>query len=351
MTPEERGRLVADLLTGAWRSVPSPLPSFPPVLDRLAPILVRQSSGGLAWNRLRSSSLGNHPDAAVLRDAYRFATLQGRLREKQLIEVTSHLRGRGIEPLLVKGWSLGRLYPEPGLRPYGDLDLLVRPSQFQEARRAITGAGAPRAPVELHTSFPMLADRDAAGLFHRSRQVDLDGTRIRILGAEDQLRLVALHGMSHGLCRPLWLCDLAVALERLPNGFDWSLATEGDPWLSEGVRCGLGLAKDLLKVNLAGAAVPDAWRARPLPSWLVPAALRAFGAESHYMDMDDPAELLHSPLALVRVARLRWANSIEVTYRRRAPWGRHPRLPYRILDYLSRGGGFLRRLSGRRPLP
>jgi hypothetical protein len=168
--------------------------------------------------------------------------------------------------------------------------------------------------------------------------------RIRILGAEDEFRMVALHGLSHGLCRPLWLCDLAVALETLPDGFDWRLATEGDPWLSDGVRCALGLAEDLLKVKLADAGVPEAWCTRPLPSWLVPAALRAFGAERHYMDLDDPTELLHSPSALIRAAMLRWANPLEVTYRRRAPWGNQPRLPYRILDYLIRSGGFLRRL-------
>jgi len=30
---------------------------------------------------------------------------------------------RGVEPILGKGWAIARLYPERGMRPYGDIDL------------------------------------------------------------------------------------------------------------------------------------------------------------------------------------------------------------------------------------
>jgi len=342
LTPEERGRVVAGILAGSWRSAPPPLRILPDDLEKVAPVLLRQSSGGLAWHRLRGSSLARHPAAAPLQEAYRYHTLKVRLLEHQLREVVSHLRDNGIEPILAKGWALGRLYPEPGLRPYGDLDLLVFPHQEKRAREVLSSPGAPMAPVELHTHFPMLADRCLDRLFEHSRLVSLEGVTIRTLGAEDQLRLVTLHGLNHGLCRPLWLCDVAAALESIPEEFDWQYAMWGERWLSEGVRCSLGLAGCLLELDLAGVGVPDPWRDGPLPSWLVPAALRAFGAGSHYMDQPDPGELLYRPRALLNVARLRWANPLEATYRRQAPWSDRPRLPYQAVDYVLRVGEFVR---------
>jgi hypothetical protein len=264
--------------------------------------------------------------------------------EQQLREVVSLLRNQGIEAILTKGWALGRLYPETGLRPYGDLDLLVFPHQLLRARDALTSPGSPTAPVELHTGFPMLADRCLDRLFEFSRLVSLEGVSIRILGPEDQLRLVTLHGLNHGLCRPLWLCDVAVALDAIPPEFDWGYAMRGDPWLSEGVRCSLGLVRELLQVDLGRVGVPATWQEGPLPAWLVPGALRAFGATRHYMDLLDPGELVLDPRALLQAARLRWSNPLEVTWRRRAPWNDRPRLPYQLLDYLVRGGGFLGRV-------
>lgn len=344
MSPEGRGRIVASLLSGSWRPHPPPARIPPEELERVSKVLLRQSSGGLAWHRLRGSDLSSHPAALPLRDAYRSHTLQVRLLERQLAETVSHLRDHGIEPILAKGWALGRLYPEPGLRPYGDLDLLVFPHQTQKARTALTAPGAPLAPVELHTGFPMLADRCLDRLFERSRMVGLGGVSIRILGAEDQLRLATLHGLNHGLCRPVWLCDVAAALESIPPDFDWGYAMRGDPWLSRGVGCSIRLVRGLLDVDLERAGVPERWKEGALPSWVLPATLRAFGASRHYMDLPDPSELVLDPRALLTAARLRWSNPLEVTWRRRAPWNNRPRLPYQVLDYLLRGGGFLRRV-------
>ena len=282
----------------------------------------------------------------LLQDGYRYHTVRVRLLERQLTEVIAYLQGRGLDPLLAKGWSLGRLYPEPGLRPYGDLDLLLLPEQVREGREALTEPMAPVAPVEIHSGFPMLSDRTPEALFERSRTVPFQGGTIRILGPEDELRLVCLHGLNHGLCRPLWLCDVAVLLERLPPRFDWNRAMEGEGWLSEGVRCALGLAEKLLGISLEAAGVPSPWRDPPLPTWLVPAALMAFSAKEHYLQAGDPGELLFQPRRLAMAARLRWVNPIEATYRRAAPWNDAPRFPIQLVDYLSRGLGFLRGIPG-----
>lgn len=310
------------------------------------------------------------------------------------MEVVRYFRQGGVEPVLVKGWSLGRFYAEPGRRPYGDLDLLVPHPDFERARELWGRPGRPFAPVELKSSLRMLRDRTARDLLRRSRLVSMaesdegggrrgesspdslpdpgaldpgaldpgalgpvdlapatpdrgagrEGVRIRILGAEDQLRLAALHALNHGLCRPVWLCDVGALLES-PSGaagsFDWDYAMAGEPWLSEGVAVALGLARDLLGVDLERAGVPPMWRSRPLPGWVLPAALRAFGARTHYMDDSHPAELLFTPGAMLREVRLRWVNPLEATYRMEAPWKGLPRLAVQTADYLKRSVRFL----------
>lgn len=338
------GRLAAALLTGAWRPAPSPPALSGEELSLLAPILHRNGSSGLAWNRIRGSSLEDLSGASLLRDGYRFHTVRVRLIERQLVAVVSFLRDRGVEPILAKGWALGRLYPEPGLRPYGDLDLLVHPGQAPRVKEVLSDPQRPQAPLEVHTGFPMLRDRSPDALLERSELVALSDTPIRILGPEDQLRLACLHGLNHGLCRPLWLCDVAVLLESLPSGFDWGYALRGDPWLSEGVRCSLGLAHEIFGVSLERAGVPDRWRTPPLPGWMVPAAMEAFGASRHYLDMGDPSELMLKPAAFLDAARLRWANPLEATYRREAGWDEKPRFPVQVFDYVSRGLGFVARI-------
>ncbi len=340
----DRGRSIARILAGAWRDSPTPIDVSPEELDRLTPILVRQGSGGLAWHRLQRTGLEAGPSPSTLQNAFRYHTLQVRLLEEQLRSVVSYLKGRDVEPILMKGWALGRHYPGPGLRPYGDLDLLVHPDQEAETRAALTDPESPHAPIELHTSIPMLRDRGFEELWDRSQQEKLLETPIRILGPEDELRLAALHGLNHGLCRPLWLCDIGAALEGLPGSFDWEYSARGEEWLTEGYRCGLLLARELLGISLEEAGVPGVLRIPNLPEWLPEAAFRAFGAKEHYLQVGDPGELLLNPKRLVRAAGLRWANPIEATYRREVPWDDSTRLPVQLRDYLYRVLGFLPRI-------
>ncbi len=269
--------------------------------------------------------------------------------ETQLRAILSFLRSRGVEPVLGKGWAVARHYPAAGLRPFGDLDLLIRPEEMGAAVEALNDPDHPMAPVEIHGSFHQLLDRSLADLLHRSRFVPLGDTEVRILAPEDHLRLLALHGFGHGHWRPLWLCDLAVFLEEIgkeEDPFDWELCMSGDRWRSEGVRCGLGLARALLGVELEKAGVPAAWRDPSLPEWLIPSVLRSWGARKHWLHMDDARELVGSPRKLLAVAGLKWSNPLEVTYRRGAPWNENPRLPYQVFDYLARGLGFIGGLPG-----
>jgi len=347
-----RGRLVARSLAGSWRSSPPQADLSPEELSVVGPILERQGSSGLAWATIRGTPLAELPEAGGLKDGFRHHTLQARLLEHFLLQAVPYFRDQGIEPMLAKGWAVGRLYPEAGRRPYGDLDLMVLPSDFQKAVLAQGSSDAPMARAELHQGFNELRDRSPKELFGRSRletltqPETLNGIQIRVFSPEDHLRLLALHALEHGLARPLWLCDLGVVLESLPGDFDWELCMWGEPWLSAGVRSALGLARSLLGVDLEEAGVPGPWREPPPPPWLETAALGALGADAHYMDLPDFGPLLNRPRGLLRAARLRWANPLEATFRMEAPWDEMPRFAVQAVDYLVRGVGFLGDLPG-----
>jgi hypothetical protein len=47
------------------------------------------------------------------------------MHASSLTRVVTRLREGGVEPVLVKGPSIARLYPERGLRPFEDLDFCV----------------------------------------------------------------------------------------------------------------------------------------------------------------------------------------------------------------------------------
>lgn len=260
--------------------------------------------------------------------------------EQQLPLLFGALRERGVEPILGKGWAIGRQYPLAGLRPYGDLDLLIRPSHLPAARQVRADWDGVPPFTEFHTRFRQLGDRSLDDLFGRSCLVDLHGVPIRVLGPEDHLRLLALHPLRHGLARPFWLCDVALLLETLPDGFDWDLCMAGARWEGEGVRCALGLVGALLGVDLRRAGVPTGWRAPGVPGWLIPSALKALGTTDHYLRAGSPEDQVLDPRALLRSARLRWPNAIEATARRRAPWSGLPRRPIQLMDYAARSAGF-----------
>jgi hypothetical protein len=237
---------------------------------------------------------------------------------------------------------VARLYPRPGLRPYGDIDVYVRTEQAPAARAALEQPGEDALPVDLHRGLSELDDRRSDEVFARSRIVRLGDTDVRVFGPEDHLRLLALHLLRHGAWRPVWLCDLALVLETLPPDFDWACFTSGDARRADAAACALRLAHELLGAGLEGVPA-EMWR-RTLPRWLVPTVLRQWGDgrfEPHGTRTPMAVEL-RRPRGLLRALRVRWPNAVEATVGRRARFDGFPRLPYQIGECLARTLRFAR---------
>ncbi len=268
----ERGSTVAAVLAGAWRRSPGPLPLSPSEVDAVVPLLAAGGAGGLGWHRLRSTALLTSASARELRQHYRLQTLQAAQRESAIRALLPRLRAAGVEPILIKGWSAARLYPDPGLRPSCDVDLCVPAERMPMAVAALSGAPLPCA-VDLHADIPDLEDRTWDAVLGRSRLVALGDVAVRLLGPEDQMRLMCLHLVRHGLARPLWLCDVATCLESLPADFDWDVCLAGRPHVARWVTCVVELACHLLDAQTTTAP-----RENEAP-WVERAVLWCWGTE------------------------------------------------------------------------
>src|SRR5215470_1553124 len=150
------GRRIATVLTGSWRHSPPPLQLSAEALDEITLGLVRLKTGALAWWRVRDSELRTSPAGGRLRDAYHLHGFQAAFHARDLSRIVTRLRDGGVDPVLVKGPAIARLYPERGLRPFGDLDLYVRPDQHNAASAIVDEWAGEFSPIDLHAGFTEL---------------------------------------------------------------------------------------------------------------------------------------------------------------------------------------------------
>lgn len=344
---EARGRLVAAVLAGAWRRMPPPLEQTPEELAEATPLLLESGAGALGWWRVRSSALQSTLEASHLQDAYRLYTLRSVLHRRSIADAATLLRGAGIEPMLVKGWAVARLYPEEGLRPYGDIDLCVRPDQYAAAGAVLNGARGRPYVVDLHQGFARLDGLSWEELYERSQVLKLGDAEVRVLGPEDHLRLLCVHLLRHGAWRPLWLCDIGAAVEHRHADFDWDHCLGRNRTRADWVACAIGLAHTLL-----GARVDDtpvAGRAGHLPGWLVPHVLKNWAAPFPSLYSPNSFErplitYLRRPAGIMRAIRQRWADPLEATIKVGGPLNDLPRLPFQVANLVWQAICFLKKV-------
>jgi hypothetical protein len=299
----------------------------------------------LGWWRVRHTDLSGAQNAAALHEIYRSLALAGLIQERAIKQVFTLLRRAGVEPLLLKGWAVARLYAQPGLRPLGDIDLLIRPSQDSTAWEVLYSEEGRQYLVDTwHEEYDKLDDRGWDALRARSTVVPLDEAEVRVLGPEDHLAFLCLHCLRHGAWNPLWLCDIGAALESRPPDFDWDLCLGRDRRRADWIACAVGLAHQLLGAEVGGT--PVAHRAENLPRWLVAHVLRQWERPDPNEHMPDPLikHFLRQPGAWPRAARRRWPDPVAATIRTHGPFNDLPRLPFQVWDFSRHTGRFLLRL-------
>jgi hypothetical protein len=190
-------------------------------------------------------------DTEVVKLAHRM------LLEVELERVASALAAEEFSMLLLKGPAVARtLYPDPALRPYGDLDVTVQDAGKDVLVAKLLNLGFTERPcppkedarthaehlekgADFHREFvtrdeqvvmELHADALQLGLNSRceverwARTVPVPGLPGAVmLGPEDQLVQLALHAHKHGFSRLIWLKDIDLLLRVHADALDWDL--------------------------------------------------------------------------------------------------------------------------------
>ena len=195
----------------------------------------------------------NRPSEAMLgkMQAAMRGNLLSRMRLKQILaSAVGLLREHGIEPVLLKGFGLAMLYPNPSLRQFGDIDLYVGLDDFHEACRLLrTLPGGynwgeevdsghqyniefGQYPMEVHrvsadVTDPEEHERYAAierdGLFDHTRRVNLDGFEVTLPSEEFMVFYSFFHAWHHFLTSGVGLrqlSDVAMTLHAFHGSLD-----------------------------------------------------------------------------------------------------------------------------------
>lgn len=173
------------------------------------------------------------------------------MRLKQiLVSAVKLLREHDIEPVLLKGFGLAMLYPNPSLRQFGDVDLFVGTSEFHKActlLRTLPGGynwGEEREvgrhyniefgqyPMEVHRvsadvedpkEQSLYATMEQDGLLEHPQRVDIDGFEVSIPSKEFAVFFTFYHAWHHFLETGVgWrqLSDVALALHTYHGQLD-----------------------------------------------------------------------------------------------------------------------------------
>jgi hypothetical protein len=189
------------------------------------------------------------PILARLRARFDENVLRNLALTTTLAELLGRLAGAGVEAMPIKGPALAiSAYGDLALRQFGDLDIVVRPADFDRARSLLRDWGyrpalelgdagertlrssdhhlpleheESKVRVELHWSLDngrpgRILDGD--WVWANARTVSLLGREVPALSWSALLVYLCVHGAKHGWTNLGWIRDVAGVLEAAPAG-------------------------------------------------------------------------------------------------------------------------------------
>lgn len=188
-----------------------------------------------------------------VRAANRASALGLAMLYRNIAPVLTRLTEADLEFLVIKGPALAySVYPEPFLRSFNDLDVIVRECDWGQMHRRLLKLGFesdenwPEPPpklmplcvyrhmkyrnrelgleVEVHYDDVLnagLKSRDVEGFWHRAVTVKIEDVLVKTLSLEDNLIHLCGHVHRHGYERLNWLSDIALILRDRAAEIDW----------------------------------------------------------------------------------------------------------------------------------
>jgi hypothetical protein len=143
-------------------------------------LLARQQLSGIA---LAASEEGwlelPEREESMLLDQHRSAMMWALDLERTLLRLSDRFDAAGVNHVVLKGPAIANaVYPDPSWRPFGDLDVLVRTVDWQQACEILRGAGFIRDLPEPRRGFDERFGKAASHSDRIGRQVDLHRTLV-----------------------------------------------------------------------------------------------------------------------------------------------------------------------------
>lgn len=243
------------------------LASSDPDWDDLLARVVRHGIPTLVYSHLHRLELQAAVPAHVwktLEGAYqaaRISTMRQRFESGRLLDA---LHAVGVETIPLKGLALREnVYPDPALRPSGDVDLLAPVDACERAEQVLQGLGyvpdetnhlrawynprnihhlvpyrLPEREVQVEVHWGLVSPGvdlhvDVQGLWQRAEAGEIAGRPVRLLAPEDLVAYVALHAAAtHRFLTGLrHLTDVVETIRYYRERLDWErLAARADRW-------------------------------------------------------------------------------------------------------------------------
>ncbi len=243
-----------------------------------------QRIGALLWRALGAAgsldALG--PDRSTLGDlaeAYRMEAVL--LLPRAVALAVRPLTDVGLEPVVFKGPAVAARYPEPGLRPMDDIDLLLPRADHHRALDALGRAGwrvtrpgvgghydtvlkhrdIPSFLLEVHYGLEEPSERatalDSERLWGQRQPLECAGTSVFGLPPAEEIVVLAAHAGKphHRFVRLVWMADLAMIVghaERHDIAIDWDRVLD----VARTARCEPVVGAALAMARRAGLDVP-----------------------------------------------------------------------------------------------
>jgi hypothetical protein len=243
----------------------------------------------------------------------------------------------GLRIAISKGFHWAeRLYGEPGLRPYLDVDGFVHPDEWSGVLDLLRRTGfrpdpgssfvsAPRGDAPVWTHSPVfrkdglaveihpnplglqIPSRAEKGFWDSLRQVRLAGTAAFVPGWPQELAYAALHAQQHSYTRLSWLVDLKeiAGLE----GLDWAeavgLARE------EGIEASLAHGLHIVSRCWPGAVPERGTRLFPGGGWTSRASRFFWPVEAVASRRPAPEAPYYMPSILALLRRRRPGSAVR----------------------------------------
>ena len=216
------------------------------ISHRIAPLLycnLRKVSDELAPPKIMKE----------LRETHTVALAHNILAHRGLSEILGALLDLQIEVIVLKGMAPAEmLYPEPALRPFSDVDLLIleddrhrvaaelsrlgykllydyRPGFAQQFGYELCYIKSNSVSLDLHwhvAGLPYSRYIDVARFWESAVPLNIEGIDVLVLSLEDLLIHLCLHASKESYSMLLWLVDISETVHRYGEEIDWDLFLE-----------------------------------------------------------------------------------------------------------------------------